>query len=163
MNIIKRMRSRMPRESCWIRFTSRICIGSAGTEPDRNRSIPAHSLADVVNGKIPLEPLLARGATASGQRPVRPPKVTVETQTAASTTSRRCTAALLEIVAQDRPVIALRHRFRRWRAWDATSRSHSSTPKAKKLSTCSISPIRAKSSAPRNRLRYARALQEKLS
>jgi [protein-PII] uridylyltransferase len=65
------------------------------TEIDRFR----RSLADVVNGKIPLDPLLQGRDSASRSRP---PKVTVETQTSFDDKSSEH-STLLEIVAQDRP------------------------------------------------------------
>jgi [protein-PII] uridylyltransferase len=65
------------------------------TEIDRFRK----SLADVVNGKAPLEPLLLGRDMASR---ARPPKVTVETQTSFDDSSSEH-STLLEIVAQDRP------------------------------------------------------------
>jgi [protein-PII] uridylyltransferase len=65
------------------------------TEIERFRQ----SLADVVNGKTPLEPLLKGRDTASR---ARPPKVTVETQTSFDDTSSEH-STLLEIMAQDRP------------------------------------------------------------
>jgi [protein-PII] uridylyltransferase len=65
------------------------------TEIERFR----RSLADVVNGKAPLQPLLQSRDKASRERP---PKVTVETKFALDdATSEHST--LLEIVAQDRP------------------------------------------------------------
>jgi [protein-PII] uridylyltransferase len=65
------------------------------TEVERFR----RSLADVVNGKAPLQPLLQSRDKASRERP---PKVTVETKFAFDdATSEHST--LLEIVAQDRP------------------------------------------------------------
>jgi [protein-PII] uridylyltransferase len=65
------------------------------TEIERFR----RSLADVVNGKAPLQPLLQSRDRASRERP---PKVTVETKFAFDdATSEHST--LLEIVAQDRP------------------------------------------------------------
>ena len=65
------------------------------TEIERFR----RSLADVVNGKAPLQPLLQSRDKASRERP---PKVTVETKFAFDdATSEHST--LLEIVAQDRP------------------------------------------------------------
>jgi [protein-PII] uridylyltransferase len=57
------------------------------------------SLADVVNGKAPLEPLLQGRDSASR---ARPPKVTVEPQTSFDDSSS-LHSTLLEIVAQDRP------------------------------------------------------------
>ncbi len=57
------------------------------------------SLADVVNGKAPLEPLLQGRDSASR---ARPPKVTVETQMSFDDSSSEH-SSLLEIVAQDRP------------------------------------------------------------
>jgi [protein-PII] uridylyltransferase len=65
------------------------------TEIERFR----RSLADVVNGKAPLEPLLKDRESASR---ARPPKVTVETQTSFDDSSSEH-STLLEIVAQDRP------------------------------------------------------------
>jgi [protein-PII] uridylyltransferase len=65
------------------------------TEIDRFR----RSLADVVNGKAPLEPLLQGRDNASR---ARPPKVTVETQISFDDDSSTH-STLLEIVAQDRP------------------------------------------------------------
>jgi [protein-PII] uridylyltransferase len=65
------------------------------TEIDRFR----RSLADVVNGKAPLEPLLQGRDSASR---ARPPKVSVETQISFDDTSSTH-STLLEIVAQDRP------------------------------------------------------------
>jgi [protein-PII] uridylyltransferase len=65
------------------------------TEIDRFR----RSLADVVNGKAPLEPLLQGRDSASR---ARPPKVTVETQMSFDDSSSEH-SSLLEIVAQDRP------------------------------------------------------------
>ena len=57
------------------------------------------SLADTVNGKAPLEPLLKGRESASK---ARPPKVAVETRiTYDDASSAQCT--LLEIMAQDRP------------------------------------------------------------
>lgn len=56
------------------------------------------SLKDVVNGKAPLEPLLKSRESPSR---VRPPKVTVETQTGFDDASSEH-STLLEIVAQDR-------------------------------------------------------------
>ena len=65
------------------------------TEIERFR----RSLADVVNGKAPLQPLLQSRDKASRERP---PKVTVDTKFAFDdATSEHST--LLEIVAQDRP------------------------------------------------------------
>jgi [protein-PII] uridylyltransferase len=65
------------------------------TEIDRFR----RSLADVVSGKAPLEPLLQGRDSASR---ARPPKVTVETQISFDDASSTH-STLLEIVAQDRP------------------------------------------------------------
>jgi [protein-PII] uridylyltransferase len=65
------------------------------TEIDRFR----RSLADVVNGEAPLEPLLQGRDNASR---ARPPKVTVETQISFDDTSSTH-STLLEMVAQDRP------------------------------------------------------------
>jgi [protein-PII] uridylyltransferase len=65
------------------------------TEIERFR----RSLADVVNGKAPLEPLLKGRDTASR---ARPPKVAVEAQTSFDDTSSEH-STLLEIMAQDRP------------------------------------------------------------
>jgi [protein-PII] uridylyltransferase len=65
------------------------------TETERFRD----SLADVVNGKAPLEPLLKGRDRASR---ARPPKVTVETQMSFDDTSSEH-STLLEIMAQDRP------------------------------------------------------------
>jgi [protein-PII] uridylyltransferase len=65
------------------------------TEIERFR----RSLADVVNGKAPLEPLLQGRDSASR---ARPPKVTVEPQTSFDDSSSEH-STLLEIVAQDRP------------------------------------------------------------
>ena len=65
------------------------------TEIERFR----RSLADVVNGKAPLQPLLQGRDKASRERP---PKVAIETKFAVDdATSEHST--LLEIVAQDRP------------------------------------------------------------
>jgi len=57
------------------------------------------SLAEVVNGKAPLEPLLKGRETASK---AKPPKVTVESQITYDDTSSTH-STLLEIMAQDRP------------------------------------------------------------
>ena len=57
------------------------------------------SLADVVNGKAPLEPLLKDRDLASR---ARPPKVAIDTRTNFDDTSSEH-STLLEIVAQDRP------------------------------------------------------------
>lgn len=57
------------------------------------------SLIDVVNGKAPLEPLLAGRDMASR---ARPPKVAIETRTSFDDSSSEH-STLLEIVAQDRP------------------------------------------------------------
>ena len=57
------------------------------------------SLADVVNGRAPLEPLLKGRDSASR---ARPPKVAVETQMGFDDTSSEH-STLLEIMAQDRP------------------------------------------------------------
>ncbi len=57
------------------------------------------SLADVVNGKAPLEPLLKARESASK---ARPPKVTVETQINYDDASSAY-STLLEIMAQDHP------------------------------------------------------------
>jgi len=57
------------------------------------------SLADVVNGKAPLEPLLKDRDLASR---ARPPKVAIDTRTNFEDTSSEH-STLLEIVAQDRP------------------------------------------------------------
>jgi [protein-PII] uridylyltransferase len=57
------------------------------------------SLADVVSGKAPLEPLLTGRESASR---ARPPKVTIEARTSFDDTSSEH-STLLEIVAQDRP------------------------------------------------------------
>jgi [protein-PII] uridylyltransferase len=65
------------------------------TEIERFR----RSLADVVNGKAPLEPLLKDRETASR---ARPPKVAVETRTSFDDSSSEH-STLLEIMAQDRP------------------------------------------------------------
>jgi len=65
------------------------------TEIERFR----RSLADVVNGKAPLEPLLKARESASR---ARPPKVAVETQTSFDDSSSEH-STLLEIMAQDRP------------------------------------------------------------
>jgi [protein-PII] uridylyltransferase len=65
------------------------------TEIERFR----RSLADVVNGKAPLEPLLKDRDIASR---ARPPKVAVETQTSFDDSSSEH-STLLEIMAQDRP------------------------------------------------------------
>jgi [protein-PII] uridylyltransferase len=65
------------------------------TEIERFR----RSLADVVNGKAALEPLLQGRDSASR---ARPPKVTVEPQTSFDDSSS-VHSTLLEIVAQDRP------------------------------------------------------------
>ena len=65
------------------------------TEIDRFRQ----SLANVVNGKAPLEPLL-KGRESAGRS--RPPKVTVPTQINFDDASSDH-STLLEIVAQDRP------------------------------------------------------------
>jgi [protein-PII] uridylyltransferase len=65
------------------------------TEIERFR----RSLADVVNGKAALEPLLKGRDSASR---ARPPKVAVETQTSFDDTSS-VHSTLLEIMAQDRP------------------------------------------------------------
>lgn len=57
------------------------------------------NLADIVNGKAPLEPLLKSRESASK---AKPPKVAVETRiNYDDTSSTQCT--LLEIMAQDRP------------------------------------------------------------
>jgi [protein-PII] uridylyltransferase len=56
-------------------------------------------LADVVNGKAPLEPLLKGRESASR---ARPPKVAVETRLNYDDTSS-AQSTLLEIMAQDRP------------------------------------------------------------
>jgi [protein-PII] uridylyltransferase len=65
------------------------------TESERFRQ----SLSDVVNGRVPLEPLLKGREIASR---ARPPKVAVETQTSFDDTSSEH-STLLEIMAQDRP------------------------------------------------------------
>jgi [protein-PII] uridylyltransferase len=65
------------------------------TEIERFRQ----SLADVVNGKTPLEPLL-KGRDSAVR--ARPPKVAIDTQTSFDDTSSEH-STLLEIVAQDRP------------------------------------------------------------
>jgi [protein-PII] uridylyltransferase len=65
------------------------------TEIERFRQ----SLADVVNSKAPLEPLL-KGRDSAVR--ARPPKVVVETQTSFDDTSSEH-STLLEIMAQDRP------------------------------------------------------------
>ncbi|HEY2546741.1 MAG TPA: ACT domain-containing protein, partial [Candidatus Acidoferrum sp.] len=57
------------------------------------------SLADIVNGKAPLEPLLKGRESASK---ARPPKVAVETRIGYDDTSSSH-STLLEIMAQDRP------------------------------------------------------------
>jgi [protein-PII] uridylyltransferase len=57
------------------------------------------SLADIVNGKAPLEPLLKDRDLASR---ARPPKVAIDTRTNFDDTSSEH-STLLEIVAQDRP------------------------------------------------------------
>ena len=57
------------------------------------------SLADVVNGKVPLEPLLKGRETASK---AKPPKVTVETKINYDDSSS-VHSTLLEVMAQDRP------------------------------------------------------------
>src|SRR5467141_3087597 len=57
------------------------------------------SLAEVVNGKAPLEPLLKGRVSASR---ARPPKVAIETRTGFDDSSSEH-STLLEIVAQDRP------------------------------------------------------------
>jgi len=57
------------------------------------------NLADIVNGKTPLEPLLRDRESASR---ARPPKVAVETQMSFDDSSSEH-STLLEIVAQDRP------------------------------------------------------------
>lgn len=65
------------------------------TEPERFRK----SLADVLNGKAELGPLLKGRESASK---ARPPKVTIETTIAYDETSS-AHSTLLEIMAQDRP------------------------------------------------------------
>jgi len=65
------------------------------TEIERFRQ----SLADVVNGKAPLEPLLKDRDLASR---ARPPKVAIDTRTSFDDASSEH-STLLEIVAQDRP------------------------------------------------------------
>jgi [protein-PII] uridylyltransferase len=65
------------------------------TEIERFRA----NLADIVNGKAPLEPLLKDRENASR---ARPPKVAVETQMSFDDSSSEH-STLLEIVAQDRP------------------------------------------------------------
>ena len=65
------------------------------TEIERFR----RSLADVVNGRTPLEPLLKGRDSASR---ARPPKVAVEMQTSFDDSSSEH-STLLEIMAQDRP------------------------------------------------------------
>src|SRR4029077_10493923 len=57
------------------------------------------SLADVVNAKAPLKPLLKGGHLASR---ARPPKVAIDTRTNFDDTSSEH-STLMEIVAQDRP------------------------------------------------------------
>jgi [protein-PII] uridylyltransferase len=57
------------------------------------------SLADVVNGRAPLEPLLKGRESASRARPL---KVAIETRTSFDDTSS-AHSTLLEVVAQDRP------------------------------------------------------------
>ncbi len=57
------------------------------------------SLKDVVNGRVPLEPLL-RGRESASR--ARPPKVAIETRTDFDDSSSEH-STLLEIVAQDRP------------------------------------------------------------
>src|SRR5437879_8120251 len=65
------------------------------TEAERFR----RSLADVVNGKVPLEPLL-KGRVSAGR--ARAPKVTVETRINFDDSSS-AHSTLLEIVTQDHP------------------------------------------------------------
>jgi [protein-PII] uridylyltransferase len=65
------------------------------TETERFRA----NLADIVNGKVPLEPLLRDRESASR---ARPPKVAVETQMSFDDSSSEH-STLLEIMAQDRP------------------------------------------------------------
>src|ERR1700693_1099695 len=57
------------------------------------------SLAEIVNGKAPLEPLLKSRESASK---AKPPKVAVETRVGYDDTSS-AQSTLLEIMAQDRP------------------------------------------------------------
>lgn len=76
------------------------------------------SLADVVNGKAPLEPLLKSRENATRGRV---PKVTVETRINFDDDSS-AHSTLLEIVTQDHRDCCTRS-DRRWRGWDATLKS----------------------------------------
>src|SRR5712664_3054100 len=91
------MLSRMPPASCWILSTSDLhrTLELNPSEAERFRK----SLADVVNGKAPLEPLLKSREGASRGRA---PKVTVETRINFDDSSS-AHSTLLEIVTQDHP------------------------------------------------------------
>ncbi len=78
--------------------------------PERNRAASRRALADIVNGKAPLEPLLKGRESASK---ARPPKVPVETRINYDDSSS-AHSTLLEIMAQDRP--GLLYATRRLRA-----------------------------------------------